>query len=137
MKTVQATSYKVSVFCAMATVMEERLSWRTLANLQLHLIESQKKNAEYDQRISKLETKKGELYQLLEGLRLSSRKETIDSLLEDREIVFLTRERDVRSTKQQSLTTDMKLVTNLLGKLKLDIDRRNNSIQKLEVGSKL
>ena len=112
---------------------EETLSWRTLVNLQMRLIESRETNVNFDKQIANLDAATNELHQRLEGLRLSSKKETIESLLEYREIVFLSQKREELSTKQKSLIRDLKSVTNLLGRFKLDIERRNTSIQKLEV----
>ena len=122
------------VFQTMAIATEEEtLSWRTLVNLQMRLIESRETNVNFDKQIANLDATTNELHQRLEGLRLSSKKETIESLLEDREIVFLSQKREELSTKQKSLIRDLKSVTNLLGRFKLDIERRNTSIQKLEV----
>lgn len=117
----------------MAVMTEDNLSWRTLVNLQMRLMSSKETNAEFDKRITELEATKGELQQRVEKLRLSSKKDTVESLLEDREIVFLTQEREEALTKQTSLVKDLKSVTNLLGKFKLDIDRSNKSVNNLEV----
>ena len=106
---------------------------RTLVNLQLRLIESNETNAEFSKQIDQLQTAKEELSQSLEKLKLSSKKKTIESLLEDREIGSLSQERENTLTKQKSLKNDLRSAKNLLRKFKLDIDCSHQSITKLEV----
>ena len=106
---------------------------RTLVNLQFSLIESKETNSEFSKRINQLQATKEELSESLEKLKLSSKKKAIESLLEDREIVSLSQERENILSKQKSLTNDLKSTKNLLRKFKLDIDCSHKSITKTEV----
>jgi len=113
--------------------MDEQRPCRTLVNLQLRLIESKETNAEFSKQIDQLQVVKEELSQSLANLKLSSKKEAIESLLEDREIVALSNERENALIKHKSLTNDLRSARNLLRKFKLDIDCSRKSISKLEV----
>lgn len=103
---------------------------RTLVSLQLSLIESKETISEFSKRIDQLQATKEELSESLEKLKLSSKKKAIESLLEDREIVSLSQERENILTKQKSLTNELKSTKNLLSKFKLDIDCSHKSITK-------
>lgn len=113
--------------------MEGKLTWSGLFDLRMCLIESKEINAKLDKEIAQLKTSKDDLSQRLEKLRLSSKQETIEQLLEDREVVALSQVREEYQSKQKMLLRDLNSVTALVKKFKSDIDRSNQSIQKLEV----
>ncbi|EFX77668.1 hypothetical protein DAPPUDRAFT_105919 [Daphnia pulex] len=112
--------------------MDDQRPGRTLVNLQLRLIESKETNAEFSKQIDHLQVVKEELSQNLQKLKLSSKKKAIESLLEDREIVSLSHQRENALIKQKSLANDLRSARNLLRKFKLDIDCSEKSITNLE-----
>lgn len=114
-------------------MVEQNLSWCTLFDLQMCLIKSKETNAEFEKQIVQLKASKENISQRLQELRSSSSQETIEQLLEDREVIALSQERDDNLSKQQVLTRDLQSVKTLLNKFKLDIDRSNKSIQRVEV----
>jgi hypothetical protein len=114
-------------------MMGDQRPGRTLVNLQLRLIESKETNAEFTKQIDHLQVVKEELSQNLEKLKLSSKKKAIESLVEDREIVSLSHQRENALIKQKSLANDLRSARNLLRKFKLDIECSEKSIRNLEV----
>ena len=111
----------------------ENLTWKSLVDVQISLIQSREVNTESAKNISHLLSIKESLQLRQAKLKSPVKMWTVYLQQEDADINRLKLIKSEMLSKQQELKIDLKAVKELARKIHLDVERYNKSINEVEV----
>lgn len=111
----------------------ENLSWKSLVDIQICLIQSKEAYAESEKKIAQFLSIKEALQLRQDKLKSPVKIWTVYLQQEDADFNRLKLKNNEMLSKQQELKIDLKAVKELARKIKIDVERYNKSINQVEV----